>query len=147
MSTDILARMHTAEHILTAVMGRSFGSPRNLEMHLGPKKTKCDYEIDRPWGARDAHRVEEAVNALIDRDLTVAEAWIPRGDADEQFSLWKVPADAERIRIVSIGEFDRTPCSGAHVCTTRQIGRFVIRSASMKDDHTVRIRFALDAPK
>jgi len=35
-----LARMHTAEHILTAVMRKFYTAPRNLEFHLNEKKNQ-----------------------------------------------------------------------------------------------------------
>jgi misacylated tRNA(Ala) deacylase len=141
-ATD-LARMHTAEHLLTAVMRRLYDSPRNLEFHLGDKKTKCDYDVARPLGPDDARAIEDAVNAEIARDHRVSVMHITRRDA-QHLDLWKVPPDAETIRVVSIGNVDATPCSGDHVAHTREIGRFVLRSFEMRSPTIVRIRFGLD---
>ncbi len=138
-----LARMHTAEHLLTAVMKRLYGSPRNLEFHLGDKKTKCDYEVPHSLGVDDARKIKDAVNVEIGRDHRVSVTHITRSDA-EHLDLWKVPPDAEKIRVVSIGDFDQTPCSGDHVEHTSEIGRFVLRSYEMRSPTLVRIRFGLE---
>lgn len=135
--------MHTAEHLLTAVMRRLFGSPCNLEFHLGEAKTKCDYGVARPLEADDARAIEAAVNAEIARDLPVRVMCITRCGAGH-LDLWKVPADAETIRVVSIGNVDETPCSGEHVARTGKIGRFVLRSFEMRAPTLVRIRFGLE---
>ncbi|MEI6170966.1 MAG: hypothetical protein WCQ45_00605, partial [bacterium] len=106
-----LTRMQTAEHLLTATMRRLSDSPRNLEMHLGEAKTKCDYEVGRPFGDDDAHAIEVAVNTEIARDHCVSVMHITRAEAEARFDLWKVPPGAETIRVVSIGDVDATPCS------------------------------------
>lgn len=137
------ARMHTAEHILTAVMRRLFGSPRNLEMHLGEKKSKCDYAVPRPILDKDVAAIERAVNAEIMKDDRVSFEVLSIEAARASYDLWKVPPGAETIRIVFIGGFDATPCSGEHVKHTAQVGQFRIKSYSMKDDSTVRIRFSV----
>jgi len=139
-----LVRMHTTEHLLTATMRRLYGSPRNLEMHLGEAKTKCDYGVERPLGDDDAHAIEAAVNVEIARDHRVSVMHITRAEAEARFDLWKVPPGAETIRVVTIGDVDATPCSGEHVARTGEIGRFVLRSHEMRSPTVVRIRFGLD---
>jgi len=137
------ASQHTTEHILNAVMQRDFGASRSTEVHFGTKKTKCDYRVQRPLTDDDLRRIERAVNAAIQADLPVETFEVPRAEADRRFDMGKVPDAAETIRIVRIGDLDVIPCVGAHVMHTSQIGRFAIRSAEMRDEHTLRIRFAL----
>jgi len=139
-----VARMHTAEHLLTAVMRRRFGSPRNLEMHLGEKKTKCDFLVPRTLTAEDLVAIEGEVNAEIAADHPVAAEVVSREEAERSYDLWKVPPDAAEIRIVRIGAVDAAPCVGDHVRRTKEVGRFRITTADMKDKRTVRIRFTLE---
>ena len=141
---DILARFHAAEHILNAVMQRDFGTGRSVEAHFGKKKAKCDYVIDRPLNEEDLAKIEAAINAEIEADHPVTTFEISREEADAQYDMGKVPDSAKIIRIVQIGDLDVIPCVGQHVERTGQIGRFVIRSADMKDPHTIRIRFVLE---
>ena len=138
-----LFAMHSAEHILNAIMQRDFGTGRSVEAHFGTKKSKCDYRIARPLTDDDFRRIEVAVNAEIEADHPVTTFEIPREEADATYNMGKVPDSATTIRIVKIGDLDVIPCVGVHVEHTSQIGRFVIRSADMKDESTVRIRYAL----
>jgi misacylated tRNA(Ala) deacylase len=139
----MLARMHSAEHLLTSVMRRVYGSPGVVETHFGPAKTKCDYPVDRSLDDADLSRIEEAVNAEIAADHFVTVMQIPRSEAEGVLDLSRVPSAVDVIRIVRIGDFDRTACVGEHVERTSQIGRFILRSAEMKDERTVRLRFSL----
>ena len=138
-----MARMHSAEHILTAVMARLYGSPRSVETHLNAKKSKCDFPVNRRLEESDARKIEEAVNAEIYADHVVNVMHITRTQAAKQLDLWKVPDAVDPIRVVHIGDLDKTACVGEHVRRTSQIGRFLLRNLTMKDDRTVRIRFGL----
>ena len=140
-----LAAQHSTEHILNAVMQRDFGTGRSVEAHFGTKKSKCDYRIQVPLAEDDLRKIETAVNAEIEADHPVTTFEVSRKEADAAYNMDKVPASASTIRIVKIGDLDIIPCVGEHVEHTGQIGRFVIRSADMKDENTVRIRFALES--
>jgi len=136
--------MHSAEHILTAVMQREFSSPRNLEMHLGNKKSKCDYAVPQTLTQDDIAAIEEAVNAEIEAGHPITEQMLLIEEAKQRYDMWKVPENATTIRIVKIGDFDATPCAGEHVDNTQQIGRFRVKSTDMKDAEIVRIRFTIE---
>lgn len=138
-----LARMHTAEHLLSAVMKKHFAAPRNLELHLGEKKTKCDYRTEAPLTESDIENIETLVNREIAKHHPVSERVLRREDAGA-FDLWKVPKDAEEIRIVEIGDYDAQPCSGTHVANTGDVGRFRILSHELRDNGRVRIRFKVE---
>lgn len=140
---DPLRAAHTAEHILNAIMQRGFGTGRSIEAHLGAKKSKCDYCVNRSLGEDDLRRIEVAVNVEIARDLPVTSFVVSRDEAEGRYDMGKVPANAETIRIVRIGELDAIPCIGEHVERTSQIGRFEVASAEMRTMNRVRIRFRL----
>jgi len=125
-------------------MQRDYGTGRSVEAHFGAKKSKCDYVVDHPLSDDDLRKIEAAVNAEIEANHPVTTLEISREEADANYDMGKVPDSATTIRIVQIGELDVIPCVGQHVEHTSQIGRFVIRSAGMKDETTIRIRFALE---
>ena len=137
-----LKQMHTAEHILTRVMKDHFGATRNFEMHLGEKKSKCDYDVPGELSEEDIRKIEGLVNAEIEKGHPVTSEVVPLSEA-EGYDLWKVPKGATEIRIVRIGDFDATPCAGEHVANTSLLGRFKIISCSRKADGLLRIRFKL----
>jgi len=132
--------MHTAEHILTAIMKKHFGAPRNLELHLNEKKTKCDYDLPQPLSAPDVDRIQTLVNQEIANKHTVSFSFMKRSEASA-YDLWKVPPEVEDIRIVSIGDFDAQPCRGSHVANTSEIGTFEIASVEERESGRTRVRF------
>ncbi|MFQ5709544.1 MAG: hypothetical protein ACE5HO_18970 [bacterium] len=140
---DILKRMHTAEHILSAIMRQHYGAHRNLEFHLGKKKTKCDYLVGSRLTEGDAKAIEDRVNQVIQDDLPVTSYVLSRNRA-AGYDLWKVPRDAREIRIVKIGDFDAQPCGGTHVSQTGQIGAFHIISHELRENGSTRIRFKVE---
>jgi misacylated tRNA(Ala) deacylase len=145
---DPRSASHSAEHILNAVMQRDFGTGRSVEVHFGEKKTKVDYCVPRPLREVEVREIEAAVNAEIAKDHPVTSFVVPRAEAERRYDMGKVPAAADPIRIVQIGDLDAIPCVGEHVERTSEIGRFEIRSAEMRGDDRIRIRFRLrDRPK
>ncbi len=136
--------MHSAEHILNAVMQRDFDAGRSVEAHFGDKKSKCDYVTGRMLSDDELKGIEDAVNGVILADHLVETYEVSRQEADAAYNMGKVPATAKTIRIVKIGDVDIIPCVGEHVEHTSQIGQFVIRSADMKDETTLRIRYGLE---
>jgi Ser-tRNA(Ala) deacylase AlaX len=74
----------------------------------------------------------------------VGEELVSRREADNSYFTGKLPEEAgERIRIVTIGNFDSCPCIGLHVSNTSEIGIFSITSADYNEG-ILRIRFKLN---
>jgi misacylated tRNA(Ala) deacylase len=143
MKKQIDPGMHSAEHILNQAMGRLFGSDRCFSAHIERKKSKCDYRFDRSLTDEELKLLENEVNHVIDADLTVTESDLPVERARERFDLSRLPDDAgDRVRVVSIGDYDHCPCIGRHVSSTRDIGRFRITSSGYENG-VLRIRFKL----
>lgn len=137
-------RMHSAEHILTGTLVRMFGMGRPFTTHLEKKKSKADYHFSRTLTDEEVKAVERQVNDIIAQDLPVREEHLPRVDAGQKFNLERLPEEAgDRVRIIHIGDFDACPCSGAHVASTRHIGRFRLISWSFEDS-ALRLRFRLE---
>jgi len=136
-------RMHSAEHILNQTMVRMFRCGRAFSAHIEKKKSKCDYRFDRDLTPDEVAEIELRVNEVIGADLSVQESFVPRSEAEAQFSLARLPEEAgETIRIITIGDYDACPCSGIHVASTKEIGVFRIAST----DHAegiLRIRFKI----
>jgi len=139
--------MHSTEHILNQAMGRLFNCDRCFSAHIERKKSKCDYRFDRSLTVDELSALEKEVNRVIQEDLQVTEAYLLLDDARKSYNLARLPDDAgERIRIVSIGDYDHCPCIGPHVSSSCEIGAFRITSAS-HEDGVLRIRFKLKRPK
>ncbi len=146
MKKQVDPTMHSAEHILNQAMGRLFGCDRCFSAHIERKKSKCDYRFDRPLTDGELKSLENEVNGVIEADLKVSEQFISLDAAHKTYNLSRLPDDAgDRIRIVTVGDYDHCPCIGPHVSSSGEIGTFRITSAS-HDDGVLRIRFKLKRP-
>lgn len=135
--------MHSAEHILNQTMVRMFNKGRSFSNHIERKKSKCDYHFDRDLTEEEINELNRKVNEVIQRDLPVKEEFLKRNDASVKFKLSQLPESAgDTIRIIKIGDYDACPCSGVHVSSTKEIGKFKIISTSF-DDGVLRIRYKL----
>lgn len=136
--------MHTAEHILNSVMDKMYHCGRSFNSHIESKKSKCDYRIKKGLSEKEVRAVERTVNEIIKLRIPVGEEIVSRREADEKYFTGKLPDDAgERIRIITIGNFDACPCIGQHVSNTSEIGSVSITSADF-DEGVLRIRFRLN---
>jgi len=147
MTKRIDPAMHTAEHILNRTMVEMLGCGRAFSAHIEKKKSKCDYRFDRPLADAEIARIEAAVNAKIEANLPVTEAFLDRKTAAAAFDLARLPdAAGDRIRVVSVGEYDACPCIGPHVAFTGELGRFRITTTDFADG-VLRVRFKVDRSK
>jgi misacylated tRNA(Ala) deacylase len=135
--------MHTAEHILNQTMDRLFKCGRSFNAHIEKKKSKCDYRFPRPLTAAEIIAVEAAVNRVIGENLPVNETMVDRAEAERSYFTGKLPAETgDRIRIVTVGDYDACPCIGRHVRSTAEIPGFRIVSTG-HEGGILRIRFTL----
>jgi len=140
---DYNPEMHTAEHILNQTMVRMFNKGRSFSNHIEKKKSKCDYHLDRNLTEDEIGIINKKVNEVIRQDLPVSEEFFNREKAINNFKLSQLPEDAgDTIRIIKVGNYDACPCSGVHVRSTKEIGKFQIISTS-HEDGVLRIRFKL----
>jgi Ser-tRNA(Ala) deacylase AlaX len=136
-------RMHSAEHILNQTMDRMYQCGRCFNAHIERKKSKCDYHFTKSLTADEIEAVQSRVNKIIRSDLPVSEQFISKSEAMSRFNTDKLPDEVgDRIRIISIGDYDHCPCIGPHVKSTAEIGEFRITSTAFEDG-VLRIRYKL----
>ena len=136
--------MHSAEHILNQTMVRLYNCGRAFSAHIEKKKSKCDYHFDHDLLPEEISEIENKVNEIIKNNFPVSEVFITHEEAERKFNLTRLPSDAgEHIRIINIGDYDSCPCSGIHVNSTSEIGKFKFISSNFENG-VLRIRFKLE---
>ena len=136
-------RMHSAEHILNQTMDRIYQCGRCFNAHIERKKSKCDYHFKKELNAAEIEEIQSRVNRIIQSDLPVSEAFVSKSEALSRFNTEKLPDNVgDRIRIISIGDYDHCPCIGPHVKSTAEIGEFRITSSAFEKG-VLRIRYKL----
>ena len=135
--------MHSAEHILNQTMVRMFDCGRCVSAHIEKKKSRIDYRFNRDLMKGEIMEIERRINEIVSADYKVTEEFIARSEAQKEFNLNKLPQKAgESIRIINIGNYDICPCSGPHIASTREIGKFHVISTSYSSG-ILRLRFKL----
>ncbi|MCB1339861.1 MAG: alanyl-tRNA editing protein [Pseudooceanicola sp.] len=139
-------RVHTALHLLSVVIPRPV-SGGQISAGYG----RLDF--DMPEAPEDKQALENALNALVARDLVVGETWIADAELDANPGLVKTmsvapPRGAGRVRLVRIGEgddqVDLQPCGGTHVARTGEIGPARLGKIEKKGRQNRRVYLHLD---
>ncbi|MEM2810470.1 MAG: alanyl-tRNA editing protein AlaXM [Candidatus Korarchaeum sp.] len=141
-----LMRLHTADHILAAVLYRERGA-LVTGGHIDPEYAKSDFSLEK--GERSV--VEEAidrVNEIAAKGLEVKIYFLPREEALRIPGVVKLaermPPDVEVLRIVEIPGVDLQADGGPHVRNTSEIGRIKLLKVENKGKGKKRVYFTLE---
>lgn len=127
-------RVHTALHLLSVVIPLPVTGGQ-----IGVDKGRLDF--DMPEAPEDRQAIEDALNALIARDLEVTESWITDAELAANPGLVKTmtvqpPMGSGRVRLIRIGtegeQVDLQPCGGTHVRRTSEIGPMTLGKIQKK---------------
>ena len=138
-------RIHTALHLLSVVIPLPVTGGQ-----IGAERGRLDFDMPDPL--EDVAALDEALNALIDRDLVVSESWITDAELLADPSIVKTlsvmpPIGQGHIRLIRIGqganEVDLQPCGGTHVARTGEIGRVEIGRIEKKGRQNRRVSLTL----
>lgn len=139
-------RIHTALHLLSVVIPLPVTGGS-----IGAEKGRLDFAMDAP--PADKQALEDALNALIERDLVVTDDWISDEALLADPSIVKTmsvmpPTGQGRVRLVRIGQgadqVDLQPCGGTHVARTSEIGRIRFGKIEKKGRMNRRVTIILD---
>ncbi|WP_145105493.1 alanyl-tRNA editing protein [Cereibacter sediminicola] len=138
-------RVHTALHLLSVVIPLPVTGGQ-----IGAERGRLDFDMPEP--PADVAALEEALNALVGRDLPVSEDWITDEELLADPTIVKTmsvmpPTGQGRVRLVRIGQgadqVDLQPCGGTHVARTGEIGRVAIGKIEKKGRQNRRVTLAL----
>ncbi len=111
-------QQHTGQHILSQAFERREAATSSF--HIGEEVSTID--LDRaPFGADELARVEDEANAIVFEDRPVRVYFVTPEEL-VRLPLRKRPAGHERVRIVEVEGYDRSPCGGTHCTRTGQVG-------------------------
>ena len=130
-------QQHHGQHLLSAAFERLFDA-RTVSVHLGEEI--CTVDLAHT-GLSPDHLVEgeELTNRVIWDNLPIDARFVDRAEL-ERLALRKAPGAFDRIRIVSAGDFDHSPCGGTHPRRTGEVGSVVLRRWERRGE-TLRVEF------
>lgn len=112
--------LHTGQHMLSRALV-DVANAETVSSRLGESACTIDVAQGAKLEERDVARAEEMVNAIVDDDVPVRQ-WFPEAAEIATLPLRRAPKVTDRIRVVSIGEFDVSPCGGTHCLRSAQVG-------------------------
>jgi len=140
-----LMRMHTAAHLLSAVVHKEAGALITGNQ-LGIDQSRIDFSLE----AFDKEKVMEYVriaNELASQALAVRTYFLSRDEAMRIPDVVKLakalPPDAAELRIVDIGGVDVQADGGTHVLNTAEIGAIELVKTENKGKNNRRVYFTL----
>ena len=116
-------QQHAADHMIASALWRLLGGV-TIGLHISHDVSTID--VAMPEGVtrispKDIRRVEDDVNARVQRDVAV-RCWFPGPEELEALPLRKKPTVSEHVRVVAIGEDEMVACGGTHPSTAGQLG-------------------------
>ncbi|MFH0962194.1 MAG: histidine--tRNA ligase [archaeon] len=142
-SGDFKARLHTADHILTGVLGQLAKGFEERALEFAETHCRWDCVSDDDLRKLKAE-IEKSVNEIISRNLQVSQKEIPRAEAEEKFGKLRAPKELEEITVYEIAGFNELPCGGPHVRSTAQVGKFKILKIEKKGAKAWSIRYTVE---
>lgn len=138
-------RMHTAAHILSAVVNSETGALITGNQ-ISPDESRVDFNLES--FDRDKMSVYvDKVNQAVERELDVTTYFMKREEALANPGFVKLanamPPSLEVLRIVKIGDVDTQADGGVHVKNTREIGRVVGLKTDNKGKSNRRLHFTV----
>jgi alanyl-tRNA synthetase len=112
-------QQHSGQHILSQAFLQVAGAG-TASFHLGRTTSTIDIETARP-SAEQMRRAEDLAAKIVFEDRPCAILNV----APQELGALGVRKETQRegeIRVVDMGDFDRSPCGGTHVRRTGEIG-------------------------
>jgi misacylated tRNA(Ala) deacylase len=146
---SVLAQLHTATHIMNALVFRKFEGALVTGAQINADGT-ARMDFDLPEVDNDLLRaIEPEINDVIRQALPVRALYVSQADAVRtpglirSMSVAPPPTPDGRLRIIEVGDLDRQACGGTHLNNTGELRSIRMVKIENKGRHNRRIRIAL----
>jgi alanyl-tRNA synthetase len=113
-------QQHTGQHVLSRAFIAAAGL-HTVSFHMGDDT--CTIDLDGSgFDEAGARRAEDLANHIVEENRPIAVSQVPVAELDRLELRRKVPEGVAVARIVSVLDFDVTPCCGTHVRSTGELG-------------------------
>jgi misacylated tRNA(Ala) deacylase len=138
-----LMRMHTASHLLSAVINKESGALITGNQ-LGIDKSRIDFNLEK-FERERFYEYCQMTNELIGKEIPVKIYFLEKQEISKLPTLLAkgLPPNLEKIRIVEIEGVDMQADGGTHVKNLREIGKIETLKLENKGKNNRRIYFKL----
>ncbi len=140
-----LMKMHTAAHIIDAVLYKVTGA-LSTGNQLGLEKSRIDFSLET-FDKEKIQKYIDAANEIISSAIDVKIYFLGREEAMKIPGIVKLanalPPQIDELRIVEIPPVDIQADGGPQVANTKEIGKVVLLSVDNRGKNNRRIYFTL----
>ena len=144
-------KMHTSQHLVSAVVSENYGSD-TVGNQIGGDKSRIDFKPLKLSNS-DINMLQDEVNDYIKKNLKIDINEADRSDLENNpdirssmsSGLWKMlPSSVKKLRVISIGDIDVCPCAGTHVRSLSEIGSVEFVKKDNKGAEKQRLTYILN---
>ncbi len=110
------ASQHTAQHIISGIAEKQFGLG-TIGVHIGFERCTVDFDKKIDW--QTVKNIEQQSMEVVTLNIPVETVF---NDKDVRIRSNSKEIESDTIRVVKIGDFDKSACCGDHIMSTGQIG-------------------------
>ena len=144
-------RMHTSQHLVSAVVNEIHGSD-TVGNQIGGQKSRIDFKplsVDQ----QQIDEIQSTVNDYISKNLKIKISEELRENLENNTEirssmssgLWKMlPSSVKKLRVITIGDIDVCPCAGTHVKSLGEIGQVEFTNRKNKGSQKLRLSYKLN---
>ena len=110
------ASQHTAQHIISGIAEKQFDLG-TTGVHIGLEKCTVDFDKKIDW--QTVKNIEQQSMEVVTHNIPVETVF---NDKDVRIRSDSKEIESDTIRVVKIGNYDKSACCGAHLKSTGQIG-------------------------
>jgi alanyl-tRNA synthetase len=129
-------QQHHGQHLLSEAFVR-VSKAQTSSFHLG--RQGCSIDLDQVVAPVDIERAETLTNMVIYENRPVQIGFFGHDEA-KNLPMRKPPPDEERIRVVTVNDYDCQACCGTHPRTTGEVGVVCITGVERQKGST-RVHF------
>lgn len=126
--TDETARLHTATHLLHAVLREMFGdNVMQKGSNINSERLRFDFSFDRKLTADEIAHINERVNEIIKADIPVIKEELPVEDAKNSGAIGLFNNKyGDIVSVYTIGDISKEICMGPHAKKTSELQYFQV---------------------
>jgi len=135
-----IAQQHTAQHILSAAF-IEIAHIKTVSFHMGEEY--CTIDMETTFIEYDVlNEAEELANKVV-QSCTEVEEIITDLEGSKEYSLRKPLSEKVKgdVRLIKIGQFDVSACSGFHTANTGEVGMIKIIDTEKVKGELTRLYF------
>lgn len=140
------ARLHTATHLLLAALNQVLGGQVSQKgSNITGERLRLDFSCDKKMTPEEIKKVEDLVNAAIQKDIPVKCEEMTLEEAEKAGATGVFGEKyGEKVKVYSIFDLSTEICGGPHAAATGELGKFRIIKEEASSAGVRRIKAILE---